>query len=100
MPVDDSDLPFGLEDCRDGSRQARLIRDAVEGVCEENVIDPLRHDRIESHGIRQGKMAVGRTSRSNKCPRLGLESGHPVGDALVVDFRNRNGILYRCRAHR
>jgi hypothetical protein len=35
-----------------------------------------------------------------RCPRLGLESGHPVGDALVVDFRNRNGILYRCRAHR
>jgi hypothetical protein len=66
MPINDPELPSGFEDCRDGSPQAQLIQDAVEGVCEENVIDRLRHDRSESHGVRQDKMAVGRSGRSNE----------------------------------
>jgi len=48
---------------RDGARYAELIGDAVEGVCEENVIDRLRHNRIDRHGVRQDEIAVG-------CPRL------------------------------
>ncbi len=59
MPIDDPELPFGLADCRDGSRQAQPIRDSVEGVCEEN----------EIHGVRQDQMVVGRASRSNHRPR-------------------------------
>ena len=31
-------------------------------------------------------------------PRLGLESGHSVGDALIIDFRDRNSIFCRRRA--
>ena len=69
MPIDDPELPFRLEDCNDGSRQAQLIRDAVEGICEENIIDRLRHGRIESHSVRHDQMAIGRTSCSNKRPR-------------------------------
>ena len=30
MPIDDPELPFRFEDCNDGSRQAQLIRDAVQ----------------------------------------------------------------------
>jgi len=26
-------------------------------------------------------------------PRLGLESGHPIGDALIIDFGDRDGVL-------
>lgn len=59
MPVDDSELPLGLEARRDGACQAELIRDAVEGIGEENVIDRLLHDRIDIHGVRHDKLAVG-----------------------------------------
>ena len=31
-------------------------------------------------------------------PRLGLESGYSVGDALIIDFRDRNSIFCRRRA--
>jgi hypothetical protein len=89
MPIDDPELPFRFEDCRNASRQAQLVRDAVEGVCEKDVIDRLRHDRIESHGVRQDKTAVGRTSRSNKRPRAiqhgrvdvdGVDAIHDAGE--------------------
>jgi hypothetical protein len=83
MPIDDPELPSGFEDCRDGSRQAQLIKDAVEGVCEENVIDRLRHDRIESHGVRQDKMAVG---RSDERPRA-IQHGRVDVDG-VDDIRD------------
>ena len=69
MPIDDPELPFRFEDCDDGSRQAQLIRDAVEGICEENIIDRLRHDHIESRGVRHDQMAIGRTSCGHKRPR-------------------------------
>jgi hypothetical protein len=71
-------LPFQFEDCRDGSRHAQLIRDAMKGVCEENVIDRLRHDRIESHGIHWEKMAVGRPGNSYEHPRAIQYSGIDV----------------------
>jgi hypothetical protein len=69
MPIDDPELPAGLEDCRNGARQPALIRDPVKGVGEENVIDRLRHDPIDPHGVRHGETAVGRPRRRNPRPR-------------------------------
>jgi hypothetical protein len=69
MPVDDPELPFRFEDCRDGARQSRLIRNTVEGVGEENVIDRLWHDCIQSHRVGHDKMAIGQPSRSNERTR-------------------------------
>ena len=70
MPIDDPELPLWFEYRRDGARQAELIGDAVEGVCKKNVIDRLRHDRIDSHRVRHDKLAVVGTRRSNLFPRL------------------------------
>jgi hypothetical protein len=38
--------------------------------------------------------------RRNLCgrPRLGLEGGDAIGDALIINFRERAGITHHCRS--
>ena len=83
MPIDDPELPLRFEPCCDGARQAELIRDAVEGVGKEHIIDRLRHDRIEHHGVGHDELAVGHARRSNAYPRL-IQHGRVDVDGVDV----------------
>ena len=67
--------------------QAR--RDFIAAVTDRAASYGLRHDRIESHSVRHDKMAIGRTSCSNKRPRAiqhsrvdvdGVDAIHDAGE--------------------
>jgi hypothetical protein len=70
MPIDDPEQALGFERCRDTSRQAELIGDAMQSVGEENVIDRLRHERIDGHGIRPDKLAIVGAGLCDARPRI------------------------------
>jgi hypothetical protein len=92
MPVDDPQYPFGSQDRRDGAGQAELVGNTVEGICEEQIIDRFRHDRLDVHRLRHDELAIARLS--DECPRPVEQVRVEIDriDALVIP---QSGVVNR-----
>ena len=59
VPTDDGEQTSGFEDFMNGTGKPRLVRNAVECIGEENMINRLPHDLWDVVGVSLDKRAVG-----------------------------------------